>query len=93
MFQNYVIRSQRRDELTAYLKEQGIETLFSWPIPMHRQQALNLGHFALPQTEALSREVLTLRIYPEMTNEYVAAVVQVVRKGLGSQETAKRNLG
>ena len=78
VFQNYVIRTQRRDELVAYLKEQGIETLISWPIPMHQQQALNLGHFSLPQTEELSREVISLPMYPEVSDEEVQMVVKTL---------------
>jgi len=82
VFQNYVVRSPRRDELTASLKEQGIETLISWPLPMHQQQALGLSHFHLPQTEALSREVLSLPLYPEMSDSDVQTVVAAVRQAV-----------
>ncbi|MBN1855440.1 MAG: DegT/DnrJ/EryC1/StrS family aminotransferase [Dehalococcoidia bacterium] len=60
-------------------REQGIETLISWPVPMHHQHALNLGHFSLPQTEALSRELLSLPMYPELSDTEVATVCQAVR--------------
>ncbi len=78
VYQNYVVRTPRRDQLAGYLKEHGIETLISWPIPMHRQEALNLGHFNLPMTEATSNEVLSLPMYPEMSDDdadYVADAV------------------
>jgi len=78
VYQNYVVRTPRRDELAAYLKDKGVETLISWPIPMHHQQALNLRHFSLPRTESISREVLSLPMYPEMSDndaQYVAGAV------------------
>ena len=79
VYQNYVVRTARRDELVAHLREHGIETLVSWPVPMHHQKTLNLSHFHLPETEAQSREVLSLPMYPELSNEdamYVAGAVR-----------------
>lgn len=78
-FQNYVIHTKKRDELVSHLKENGIETLISWPIPMNRQKALGLSHFKLPETEAISREVLSLPMYPELSNEQIEYVIQTVR--------------
>ena len=79
-YQNYVIRAQDRDELAAFLKESGVETLISWPRPMHHQKALNLSHFHLPMTEQLSREVLSLPMNTELSNEQVEFVIDSVRK-------------
>jgi len=80
VFQNYVIRSKRRDELASHLRENGIETLISWPLPMHHQKALNLGHFKLPETEAISREVLSLPLYPELSDDKVEFVIESIRR-------------
>lgn len=79
VFQNYVIRTSRRDDLFGYLKKNGVEILISWPIPMNQQKALNLNHFKLPETEAISREVLSLPMYPELEDEQVEYVIQVIR--------------
>lgn len=79
-YQNYVIRAQDRDKLFAYLAESGIETLISWPKPMHHQKALNLSHFHLPMTEQLSREVLSLPMNTELTNDQVELVIDSVRR-------------
>lgn len=79
VFQNYVIRTKQRDELANHLKDNGIEILISWPIPMNHQKALKLSHFKLPETEAISREVLSLPMYPELSNEQVEYVIQTVR--------------
>lgn len=78
VYQNYVVRSPRRDALVAHLKEKGIETLISWPVPMHHQRALNLSHFRLPETEAISREVLSLPMYPELSDADVGVVADAV---------------
>jgi dTDP-4-amino-4,6-dideoxygalactose transaminase len=61
------------------LSEQGIETLISWPVPMHHQEALNLAHFSLPETEAISREVVSLPMYPELTDDELVIVANSVR--------------
>ncbi len=79
VFQNYVVRTSRRDALVAYLSGHGIETLISWPISMHHQEALNLAHFSLPETEAISREVVSLPMYPELTDDELVTVTDSVR--------------
>jgi len=78
VYQNYVIRSGRRDELYKYLRDNGIEVLISWPKPMHKQKALKLDHFKLPYTEKLSNEVISLPMYPELSEEKVKKVIQTV---------------
>ena len=78
VFQNYIIRTRKRDELVEHLTDNGIETLISWPIPMNHQKALGLSHFKLPETEAISREVISLPLYPELSDEQVQHVIQTV---------------
>jgi len=84
VFTNYVIRARERDRLVAYLKESGIEVLISWPKPIHHHKALNLGHFNLPMTEHISREVVSLPLFPELSNEQIEFVIDAVRKFYGS---------
>ena len=78
-YQNYVIRSKKRDALVKYLKENGVEVLISWPIPVHKQKALGLSHFKLPKTEQISAEVLSLPMYPELTNDEAEIVINAVK--------------
>jgi len=80
VFTNYVIRARDRDRLVAYLKENGVEVLISWPKPMHHHEALNLKHFNLPMTEQISREVISLPLFPELSNEQVEFVVDAIHK-------------
>jgi dTDP-4-amino-4,6-dideoxygalactose transaminase len=80
VYQNYVIRLRERDKLAGYLEKNGVETMVSWRTPNHLQSALKLNHFNLPETEKLSKEVLSLPIYPELTNEQVVYVIETVKK-------------
>jgi dTDP-4-amino-4,6-dideoxygalactose transaminase len=80
VFQNYVIRAKERDMLVAHLRESGIEILISWPKPMHHHEALGLKHFHLPKTELISDEVLSLPIYPELSDEKVEYVIEAIHK-------------
>lgn len=79
IYQNYVIRSPRRDELIKFLGVNGIEAMIPWKIPNHLQEALVLSHFSLPETEKISKEVVLLPIYPELTDEQVQYVVGSIR--------------
>ncbi len=75
----YVIRHPRRDDLQAFLRQQGISSLVHYPAPVHRQPAYaDLGH-SLPVSEAAAQQVLSLPLYPEMEEEDVLAVAQAVR--------------
>ncbi len=79
VYQNYVIRSPRRDELVEHLRSSGVEVLISWPTAMHKQKPLGLDHFDLPVTERISREVVSLPIYPEIEDSEVKLVIDAVR--------------
>ena len=79
VYQNYVIRTEQRDKLLAHLQKSGVEVLVSWRVPMHKQRALGLDHFKLPMTERISAEVLSLPMYPELTDEEVEFVIEAVK--------------
>jgi len=78
VYQNYVIRIKDRDELGKFLEKNGVEIMVSWRIPNHLQPSLNLKHFSLPKTEKLSNEVVSLPMYPELTDEQVHYVIEIV---------------
>ena len=75
IYQNYVIRTDVRDRLWAYLKEQGIETLVHWAKPMWEHRGLGLVTPSVPETAALCREVLSLPMSAETTDDHVAITV------------------
>jgi dTDP-4-amino-4,6-dideoxygalactose transaminase len=78
VYQNYVIRIKERDELVKFLEQNGVETIVSWRIPNHFHPALNLKHFKLPRTEELSNEVVSLPMYPELPDDQVHYVIDVI---------------
>ncbi len=80
VYQNYVIRCKERADLVAHLRKSGVEVLISWATPLHKQKALGLSHFNLPMTECISAEVVSLPIYPELTDEEVEFVIDAVKK-------------
>lgn len=79
-FTNYVIRTKERDKIVNHLRNCGIEILISWPKPMHHQKALKLDNFHLPKTEEISREVLSLPINTEITDEQVKYVINSIHQ-------------
>lgn len=80
VYQNYVIRTGKRDELRAYLRENGVETLVHWPKPVWEHKGLELGEHHLPETESICREVISLPMSAETTEEHVDITVQAIRR-------------
>jgi len=81
VYNQYVIRAPRRDELKAFLRDRGVPSAIYYPIPLHLQPAFDyLGYQPgdLPESEAASREVLALPIFPEMTSEQQSRVVDCI---------------
>jgi dTDP-4-amino-4,6-dideoxygalactose transaminase len=79
----FVVRHPRRDALMAALKQRGIGTLIHYPIPLHLQPAFaDLGGRPgdFPVAEKAAAEVLSLPLYPEMTDDQARAVAQAVRE-------------
>ena len=79
VYQNYTIRSRQGSEFSDYLKQNGIEILTQFRKPYYKHEALRLQDRGFPETEALSREVCSLPMYPELTDDEVAEVIRVVR--------------
>jgi dTDP-4-amino-4,6-dideoxygalactose transaminase len=83
-FQNYVVRTARRDGLRQHLRENGIETLQHWPKPVWEHPALGLADPGLPNTVAICREVLSLPMSAELTAEQVDITVDSIRRFFAS---------
>jgi len=81
IFNQYVIRARRRDELRAHLERHGIGTEIYYPLPLHEQQCFAyLGHAPdeFPNSQRAAREVLALPVYPELKSEQLEHVVRSI---------------
>jgi dTDP-3-amino-3,4,6-trideoxy-alpha-D-glucose transaminase len=77
----YVVRHPQRDALRAFLRERDIGTLVHYPVPVHLQPAyadLEYKEGSLPVTETVAREVLSLPMYPELSDDEVLTVADAV---------------
>jgi len=90
VFQNYVIRAERRDELKKYLDDNElVETIISWPQPTYTEPLMietksrwrfgNPNATFLPETEKICKEVISLPMYPELTDEDIEFVAKSIR--------------
>lgn len=82
VFNQFTLRVERRDELRAFLQERGVGSGVYYPVPLHLQECFReLGYREgdLPVSEALSGEVVSLPIFPELGEERVAAVSDAIR--------------
>ncbi|MBC7911043.1 MAG: DegT/DnrJ/EryC1/StrS family aminotransferase [Pyrinomonadaceae bacterium] len=79
----YVVRTGERDALQKSLNEAGVQTGIHYPIPIHLQPAYAfLGHKAgdFPEAERQARRVLSLPMFPELTDEQIENVAEVIRR-------------
>ena len=82
IFNQYVIRTERRDELQSFLESQGISSGVYYPIPFHLQECFkfmggNKGDF--PVSESAAKEVLALPVYPGITTDMQERVVEQIK--------------
>ena len=87
----FVIRCQARDQVMSRLASLGVQTLVHYPVPPHLQPAyrdLGIAEGALPVTEAIHREVISLPIGPHLSDEHVAAVIDAVGASIRQTATA-----
>src|SRR6516165_5383561 len=81
IFNQYVIRVARRDELQVHLQNNGVATEVYYPVPMHLQECFAyLGYTAgdLPESERAAKETLAPPIYPELTEAQAQFVVECI---------------
>ncbi|MBU0679096.1 MAG: DegT/DnrJ/EryC1/StrS family aminotransferase [Verrucomicrobia bacterium] len=81
VFNQYVIRAGRRDELMQYLKNAQIGCDIYYPVPLHLQECFEpLGYRTgdLPESEKAAAETLALPVYAELSNEQAEYVVETI---------------
>jgi dTDP-4-amino-4,6-dideoxygalactose transaminase len=81
----YTVRAQDRNGLQSGLQAEGIHTAIHYGLPAHLQPAyadLGYGKGSLPRSEAAAEQVLSLPIYPELSDRAIGKVAQAVRKAV-----------
>jgi len=86
IYHQYTIRTNKRDPLREFLKEKGVDTAIHYPAPLHLQPAFRyLGYKEgdFPEAEKASREVLSLPIQQDLTDDEINYVIECIRNFFG----------
>ena len=86
VYHQYTIRAPERGALAAHLKERGVGTMIYYPVPLHLQRLYadqGSGRSGLAASETAGAEVLSLPIYPELTDGQLLEVARAVREFYG----------
>jgi dTDP-3-amino-3,4,6-trideoxy-alpha-D-glucose transaminase len=82
----FIVRTTQRDALREHLDAHGVSSAVHYPFPIHRTEAyadLGLAEGSLPVAERLAEEILTLPLFPTMSDQDVARTVDAVRSFRG----------
>jgi len=83
VYQTYVIKADRRDELLKYLNENGVDAKVHYPTPIHMQEAAqHLGYKEndFPMALKLSKRIMSLPLYPTLKVQQQDLLIDLVRK-------------
>jgi dTDP-4-amino-4,6-dideoxygalactose transaminase len=83
VFHLYIARAPQREKLQAFLNENGIGTGLHYPVPVHLQKAYGGKGYKegdYPITEKVSKEILSLPMFPELTEEQIKYVVEKINE-------------
>jgi dTDP-4-amino-4,6-dideoxygalactose transaminase len=77
----FVVRTAKRDALSGFLRERGVETRVYYPVPLHRQECFGgLAEPPLPHSEEACRTALALPMFAAMTDEQQSHVIEQVKR-------------
>jgi dTDP-4-amino-4,6-dideoxygalactose transaminase len=83
VYNQYTLRAERRDELRASLGEKGIGNAVYYPVPLHLQPCfahLGMEEGSLPSSERAAREVISIPVFPELTEAELAEVATAIEE-------------
>ncbi len=94
VFHLYVVEVSDRERVRTYLSQRGIQTVVHYPIPVHLQPAY-LGRIRtaneLPVTVAASERILSLPIFPELTDNMQSRVIRAITEAVGAKSAPVLN--
>ena len=85
VYHQYTIQTPQRDKMHEALKQKGVMAMIYYPVPLHFQEVhkyLKYGQNSLPITEDLSAKVLSLPIFPEITDSQQNEVANAIKSSL-----------
>jgi len=84
VFHQYTLRSNKRDRIMQALQDQQIGCAIYYPIALHQQKvfAAVCKDIKLPVTEALTKDCFSLPIFPEMTDEQIVTVTNLIKQSI-----------
>jgi len=84
VYHQYVLRSSKRDKLKEFLKINSVGTSILYPVPVHLQPSYKkrvlVGEGGLKNTEKICGQILSLPIYPELTNDQVSYITDLITR-------------
>ncbi|MCB2227328.1 MAG: DegT/DnrJ/EryC1/StrS family aminotransferase [Desulfarculaceae bacterium] len=84
VYQNYTLRSKQGNEFSEFLKANGVEVLTQFRKPYYKHEGLGLKDGDFPETEALSAEVCSLPMHPDLEQEEIDYIIATVQKFYGA---------
>lgn len=82
VYHTFIVRAENRDALQAFLSERGVDTKVHYPIAIHQQQAaknIASAQEAYPETEKQINQILSLPVYPELSDEQVNYIIEQIK--------------
>jgi dTDP-4-amino-4,6-dideoxygalactose transaminase len=91
VYHQFTVRAPLRDALREALAERGVASAIYYPVPVHQQPvyAPEYGSVSLPVSERAAREVLSLPIYPQLTESAVKSVCDALREAVSSAKPSR----
>ncbi|MCX8072044.1 MAG: DegT/DnrJ/EryC1/StrS family aminotransferase [Candidatus Binatia bacterium] len=83
VYHQFVVQTAQRDELQRHLKAAGVDTGVHYPVPLHRQpawEACYFGNYNFPRAETYAAELLSIPVFPDLSDPEVEHVATAVRK-------------
>lgn len=81
----FLVQVENRDAVAAYMNERGVATGLHYPLPLHQQKAykhLNIADGTLPVTEAVAKRLLSIPMFPELSEEQIAYVAATLKEAV-----------
>lgn len=88
VYHNFIILTDKRDQLMHFLQEKNIETKIHYSVPLHLQPvaaSLKYKHGDFSVAERLSKQMLSLPVYPELTNDEVENIIETIKNFYGKK--------